>query len=85
MRKRKDKTVHKADQSVIVFESQKKKKTWESIEPITANEVLQERLVNGGYTTRHLPPSSRGLVPISSGGKCNHSKLVKGLNHLWFL
>lgn len=62
----------------------KRKKTWESIEPITANEVLPERLVNGGYTTRHLPPSSRGLVPISSGGKCTHSKLVRGLNHLWF-
>lgn len=52
------------------------------MEPITANEVLPERPVNGGYTTRHLPPSSRGLVPISSGGKCNHSKLVKGRNHL---
>lgn len=49
------------------------------------NEVLLEWLVNGGYIIWYFLLSSWGLVFISSGGKCNYFKLVKGFNYFWFL
>lgn len=48
------------------------------------NEVLLEWLVNGGYIIWYFLLSSWGLVFISSGGKCNYFKLVKGFNYFWF-